>query len=111
MSRGLAGTRHLLSFIGFSAAQRQRHHSPVGKQLAAANGARNHLVDVFRGLILAVDFLIFPVEKLRGDQAGMPGDGAELVRSGGREGDGNGADLVAPTTEVLSDWASVCHLL
>ena len=65
----------------------------VGKQLVAANRAANHLVDVFRRLILTVDFLIFLVGKLGGDEARVPGDSAELV--GSRGGVGNRADLGA----------------
>ncbi len=65
----------------------------VGQQLVAANRARDHLVDVFRRLILAVDFLVLPVGKFGRNQTRMPGDCAELVGRGG--GVGDGADLVA----------------
>ena len=63
----------------------------VGEQLVAANRARNHLVNVFRRFILAVDFLILPVGELGRNEAGMPGHGAKLV--GNRVG--KRADLVA----------------
>ena len=69
----------------------------VGKQLVAAYRAANHLVNVFRRLILTVDFLIFLVGKLGGDEAGVPGDSAKLV--GSRGGVGNRADLVANNRE------------
>ncbi len=62
----------------------------VGKQLVAAYRAGDNLVDVFRGLILAVDFLVFPVAELAGHEACVPGNGRKRI--GGGYGDGQ--DLV-----------------
>jgi hypothetical protein len=65
----------------------------VGQQFVAANRAADDLVNVFRGLILSVDFLVLFVGEFSGDEAGVPGDRAKLVESG--DGVGNGANLVA----------------
>ena len=45
----------------------------VGKQLVGANGAADDLVDIFRRLILAVDFLVLAVGELGGNKARMAG--------------------------------------
>lgn len=66
---------------------------PVGKQFVTANRTTYHLINVFRRLILAIDFLIFLVGKLGGDEACVPGHCTKLVRIGG--GVGDGVDLVA----------------
>jgi len=55
---------------------------PVRQQLVASNRAGNHLVDIFRRLVLAVNFLILPVAEFGYHQAGMPGNRSELIGSG-----------------------------
>src|ERR1700687_1131147 len=69
---------------------------PVGEQLVCPNRAADDLIDIFRRLILAVDFLIFPVTKLRGYQAGMARKGTEMVR----RGISNRSDLVASNGSI-----------
>ena len=59
---------------------------PVGKQPVAAHRAGDDLVDIFRGLILAVDFLILPLAELARHQTRMPCDGCKLVGNGGNDG-------------------------
>src|SRR6266702_6499838 len=62
----------------------------VGKQLVGANRTADHLVDIFRGIILAVDFLVLPVGELGGYQARMSGQRIKVIRDRA----GNRADLV-----------------
>ena len=63
----------------------------VGKQLVGPDRAADDLVDIFRRFIFAVDFLVLPVGKLRGDETRMSRQGTELV---GR-GVGNRSSLAA----------------
>jgi hypothetical protein len=75
----------------------------IGKQLVGPNGALDYLIDIFRWLILSVDFFVFPVGELGGNQAGMPREQAELI---GRRADSR-ADLGA--NNRWDEWLGV-HL-
>ena len=56
----------------------------IGKQFVGPNGPLDYLIDVFRRLVLSVDFFIFPVGELRGNEAGMTREQAELIGVSGR---------------------------
>jgi hypothetical protein len=59
----------------------------VGEKLVGAHRTADHLVDVFRRLILAVNLFVLAVGELGGDEARMPGQHAELVdRCAGKGG-------------------------
>src|ERR1017187_10601490 len=86
----------------------------VGKQLVAAHRAANHLIDVFRGLILAVDFLVFLVGELRGYEARVPGDRTKLVGSGMDDGaslvaDNRGAEGMGEHDHLLLRRMANCY--
>ncbi len=79
--------------------------SSIRKQLVGPNGAADHLINIFRRLIFAVDLLVLPVGKLGRHEACMP------VRAQNWSGGiATGATLL-PVMEVLSDWVSMSHLL
>ena len=75
----------------------------VGKQLVGANRAADHLIDIFRRLILAVDLLVLPVGEFGRDQARH----ARSARRTGRAWEGTAELTLLPMTEVLSDWVSM----
>jgi hypothetical protein len=56
---------------------------PVGKQFVAADRAADHLINVFSGLILAIDFLVLAIGEFGSDEAAMSGEKAEPVRRRG----------------------------
>src|SRR5689334_11432185 len=76
----------------------------VGEELVGAHCAANHLVDVLRRLVLAIDFLVLAIGEFRSDQArsageyaepagGLAGQGGNLTADGGRSADRLGEHL------------------
>src|ERR1700733_7077679 len=63
----------------------------IGEQFVSPNGALNDLIDIVRRLAFSVDFFVFPVGELRGNEAGMTREQPELIDC---RADG-GADLGA----------------
>ena len=73
---------------------------PIGQEFVGPNRATNNLIDIFRRLILAVDFLVFPVGEFGRHKAGMPGQPAELS--------GLATDrAVLADNRVLIDWVCI----